>query len=91
MKLDAAQCEAIRAKLVGLWRSKACSFCGGDRLTIATDLSELRPFHEGVLVDGGKVIPVVTALCSTCGATTLFNAIILGLVDPSTGKFVRNP
>jgi hypothetical protein len=86
MKLTPQHQEHARAKLEKLWRCKACDFCGGSSLTIAADVVELRAFHGGALVDCGSVTPAVAALCATCGATKLFNAIVLGLIDPDTGK-----
>jgi hypothetical protein len=60
----------------------ACPFCSTSNWTIAA-LGEvpLRTAELGEDFDA-KAIPVVPLICSQCGHSVLFNALVMGLVEP---------
>jgi len=45
---------------------------------------QLSEFHEGNLVVGGPLIPVIPVTCTNCGNTVLVNALISGALKPET-------
>jgi len=45
---------------------------------------QLSEFHEGNLVVGGLLIPVIPVTCTNCGHTVLVNALISGAIKPET-------
>ena len=60
-----------------------CFVCGKDEWSVQRDLIELRPYTGGGLVVGGPVYPALQIVCTTCGQTVLFNAVVAGLVPPA--------
>jgi hypothetical protein len=59
--------------------------CGVGNWNVQDSTFELREFHEGTLVVGGPIIPVVPVVCTNCGNTILVNAIIAGAVKSQEG------
>jgi len=51
-------------------------------------LGELRRFRRGDLAITDDVFPKVVVICSKCGYTMLFNALVLGLSIESRGSDV---
>ena len=62
--------------------AKLCPICKNNNWTIIERPVELREFHEGGLVIGGPIYPLISITCKVCGHTLLFNAIVAGLVSP---------
>ena len=58
-----------------------CPICGNSDWMGEEQVMELRPFNEGRLGGPGPVIPLFVIICSTCGNTLFFNAILAGLVE----------
>ena len=56
-----------------------CIVCGQDEWSV-TEVVELRPYTGGGLAVGGPVYPVFQTICTTCGHTLLFNAVIAGVL-----------
>jgi hypothetical protein len=74
------------------WKlSKNCECCGGnhwtmqDKLTTPTNIEKT---GERVSVKLGEgITPQITVICTNCGNTKIFNALVLGLIK-SDGSFV---
>lgn len=87
MQLTPAQQEALLQRLNGIWpQPRICPVCKTPGPWALGSVCELRDYHEGTLVGGGPVTPLVSVHCSNCGHTMLFSAIRLGVVDQATGK-----
>ena len=77
--------EHILQKLNEIWpQPRQCSICKKANWTLGI-VFEL---HESEKVMPCRV-PMVSVTCMTCGATQLFNAIVLGVIDKNTGKFIN--
>ncbi|HAS00262.1 MAG: hypothetical protein US57_C0002G0002 [Candidatus Moranbacteria bacterium GW2011_GWC2_37_73] len=83
MELTPKQKEII-GKKIGNSIPKVCPNCKGGPLLINDKIFELREFEGGNLIVGSEsvILPVIAVNCSTCGQTSFFNAVILGLVAP---------
>jgi hypothetical protein len=88
MQFTEAQRAIFLAKLQGLWKDPKCDVCSSNTWLYADRLFELREYNRGSFVIGSPLIPVVAAICATCGHTKLFSAIALGIVNPATGEVV---
>ena len=87
MPLSAEQQQLVLARLNANWPvPRRCHACQKDGPWDFNLLTELREYNEGTLVAGGPIVPLVSVACGHCGATILFNAIKLGIVDATTGK-----
>ena len=73
--------EQLQAK----WAGRPCQMCQVGDWKVQDATFELREFHEGTLVVGGPIIPVVPVVCANCGNTILVNAIVAGVVKPKEG------
>jgi hypothetical protein len=65
-----------------------CQFCNHNMFGIGP-VVDTREYNDGIgseLIQGAAHIPFASVACIKCGHTYLFNAIALGLVDPSNGK-----
>jgi hypothetical protein len=80
MILDDNQKKDMLDKLNQRWKSKVCGVCGSTNWAVTDRIFQLMEFHEGALVVGGQVVPLINVHCSSCGHTLFFNAILLGLV-----------
>lgn len=86
MTLTSAQRLFISERVNTVWKgSRICPACGHTKFSISGIL-ELRDFNEGNHCPGAAITPVVSVHCEKCGCAVLFNAIILGVVDPDTGN-----
>ena len=86
--------EATERKIVSLDLEKAtewlaehwkgdriCGICGNRQWTGHDTVMEVRSFDGGRLGGPGQVTPLLVLVCSTCGNTLFFNAILAGLVE----------
>lgn len=63
--------------------------CGGEPWSVQDKVFQLTEFHQGSMVIGGPVIPVIPVSCGNCGHTVLVNALISGAIshgEPEQGK-----
>jgi hypothetical protein len=78
-----------RAKEIRAWLDKQpwegpCPVCGTSRWTLGEDLLQVLPLSPlGEPPISGRVYPFFALLCSECGYTMLFNAVVAGLLPPS--------
>ena len=89
MKLTEEQRAKLIKKLEEVWPPpRTCSSCSKQNWSITDRIMELREFNQGSMVLGGDqtLIPTVVASCNSCGNTVVFNAILLGLIDPKNGS-----
>jgi hypothetical protein len=66
-----------------------CPMCKGQEFSVGDRAYQLTEYHQGNLVMGGPVVPLVPIVCTNCGNTLLVNAILSGvvaLVKPPTPK-----
>ena len=71
------------------WGERACPMCGKGPWSVQDRVFQLTEFHQGNLVVGGPLIPVIPVSCGNCGHTVLVNAIISGAMPaelPPAGK-----
>lgn len=88
MPLTPTQQKFVLDRLNVIWPlPRKCPACTQPGPWAIGTVCELREFNQGSLVVGGPVTPLVSVSCSNCGATQLFNAIRLGVVDPQTGQY----
>ncbi|MCD4727797.1 MAG: hypothetical protein K8R46_09055 [Pirellulales bacterium] len=88
MKLTDQQQAQLVNYIKTKWAAPAtCSVCRQNSWQVATEVLEIRAFHGGSMVIGGKnaVVPLVPVTCQNCGNTVLLNALIAGL-DLSGGQ-----
>lgn len=65
------------------WQAEwICSICGSDDWLVHDEAVEVRAFGQGRFSTAGSIFPLLTVICSTCGHTLFFNALIAGLVEP---------
>ena len=64
------------------WGTRACPMCNKGPWSVQDRVFQLSEFHQGSLVVGGPLIPVIPVSCGNCGHTVLVNAIIAGAVQP---------
>lgn len=79
------QRERAIAWLNSKWTaSHVCPACGTDAWSIQSAMHEMRAFNGGDLIIGGdsSLYPAIVVMCSNCGYTHLFNAVISGVVGP---------
>ena len=64
------------------WKGdQICPICGKDDWVIIDEVVEVRAYSEGRTVIGGSIYPHMAVICSKCGNTLLFNALLAGLVE----------
>ncbi len=68
------------------WGEKKCNMCGGGTWEVQDKVFQLTEFHQGNLVVGGPLVPVVPVTCTNCGNTTLVNALISGAITPEPNQ-----
>ena len=67
------------------WVNKTCPFCKAQNWIVNEQLFQLNQWQQGaaIVIGGGtKVQPIVSIICQNCGYTTIFNAIISGVIKP---------
>jgi hypothetical protein len=60
--------------------------CAKSPLPLADKVFQLAEFHEGGIVIGGPLVPIVPVTCSNCGNTILVNAILSGALKADDQK-----
>lgn len=62
----------------------ACSFCNNKDWLISDTLFELREYNKGAMIldKGQQIFPLIALICRSCGQTHLFNALVLGVLEP---------
>jgi hypothetical protein len=90
-RLTPAQLDAIKARLEAVWppRTRSCACCGKapSGWTIVGAV-ETREFTGGLLPHfGSSSLPLLAVTCQDCGLAVFFSAIVLGIVDATTGKY----
>ena len=79
--------EKVKEWLNKQWRGpKLCPVCNSNSWGIGERAVEVREFHGGSLVVGGKIYPLITVTCGVCGYTLLFNAVVAELVKAEQEK-----
>jgi predicted nucleic-acid-binding Zn-ribbon protein len=62
------------------WGGKSCPMCGKGPWSVQEKVFQLTEFHDGNMVIGGPLMPLVPVTCNNCGYTVVVNAIIAGAV-----------
>jgi hypothetical protein len=78
--------ESVLKFLSDKWQGRGCPMCGQGPWNVQNRTFQLTEFHQGNLVIGGPLIPVIPVSCQNCGHTVLVNAIIAGAVQPAIAK-----
>jgi len=82
MKLTLDQRQMIDTFIKNKWTlHPKCPICHKNSWNVSPELFELRSFHGGSMVIGGKggIVPLILVTCVNCGNTILINALIAGL------------
>lgn len=66
--------------------NQTCEICHFKTWTIAEDLVMPMPFSGNNITFGGSTYPQLMVICSNCGNTKYFNAVIAKLVEPEIKK-----
>ncbi len=83
-KVDKANVqEWLQEKWTGL---KTCPISGDNNWTIGDYLVQPMTYSAGGLTLGGPGYPMVMVICSTCGYTVFFNAVMMRLLEDSGGE-----
>jgi len=61
-----------------------CPLCGNQEWNVNDLIVEAREFHNGDMVLGGSIMPLVGITCRTCAHTMFLNALQLGFVNRNT-------
>jgi hypothetical protein len=72
--------DAVIAFLNSKWGNRSCPMCSKGPWSVQDRVFQLNEFHQGNLVVGGPLIPVIPVSCGNCGHTVLVNAIIAGVL-----------
>jgi len=72
--------DAVIAFLNSKWDNRSCPMCNKGPWSVQDRVFQLNEFHQGNLVVGGPLIPVIPVSCGNCGHTVLVNAIIAGVL-----------
>lgn len=64
------------------WGVINCPLCHGDSLEVQDKVFQLSEFHQGNLVVGGTLVPVIPITCTSCGYTILVNALVSKAIAP---------
>jgi transcription elongation factor Elf1 len=81
------QKEILKKKLDEIVKQPiTCAVCNNTTWSIADSIFEIREFHGGSMVIGGKsrIVPIIIMSCSVCGQILFFNAMSLGIVEPAS-------
>ncbi|MBI1924437.1 hypothetical protein HYR99_09315 [Candidatus Poribacteria bacterium] len=89
MKLNKKQEDKIIQSLMATWEQQKCPICHLQKWVISDTVYELREFAGGKWLTGAAVAPVVIAICTNCGNTLFFNAIHLGIIEPTEKETER--
>jgi len=82
-EVDKSKVQAwLQEKWTGL---KTCPVSGDNNWIIADDLLQPMIHASGGLRVGGRGYPLVMLICRTCGYTMFLNAVLMGLLDSSSG------
>lgn len=60
---------------------RQCEICGNEHWTLAGDLITPLAFSAGNINLGGNSYPSVLLLCSSCGNSKVFNAVIMKILE----------
>lgn len=74
--------KKVIAFLSEKWGSRDCPMCGKGPWEVQDRVFQLTEFHQGNIVIGGPLVPVIPVTCTNCGHTVLVNAIISGGIQP---------
>ena len=88
-KLTKEQSEAALAWIKRHFATpRNCPVCRNTNWTLGDRLVAPTPFQaDGGWIMGGTAMPMLALICTTCGYTRFFNAVLAGLVkkSPPTG------
>ena len=60
--------------------NRVCEICNSKNWQIAQDLITSGKFEDGKTNFNGPIYPQIMVICTTCGNTKYFNAVIAGVV-----------
>lgn len=61
-----------------------CPICGNHEWNVNDLIVEAREFHNGDMMLGGSIMPLVGITCRHCAHTMFLNALQLGFVNNNT-------
>lgn len=64
------------------WINRVCECCGQSNWTLAEDLVMPMNFTGNKLSLGGPTYPQIMLICTNCGNSKIFNAILAGVISP---------
>lgn len=88
MALTHTQQQFMLTRLNAVWpQPRHCPACRREEWVVGS-VCEVKDFQPGGSAARTSVTPLIQVSCAICGATLLFNAIAVGLVDATTGDYV---
>lgn len=84
--MAAIESKKVISFLSEKWGEKKCPMCNHDAWEVQDKVFQLSEFHQGNLVVGGPLVPVIPVTCTNCGNTILVNALIAGAIDPKPNQ-----
>lgn len=82
--MDEAGRVALQRWIEEKWKQGSCPVCEANQWQAGEDVLQLMPFHEGSLVVGGPVYPVLPIVCLNCGNSIFVSAVVAGIVKRPT-------
>lgn len=93
MKLDEERARDLYLSLNPFDMGVKCSVCEGRKWQVSDKVLELREYESGPIAMGPAVavLPVIAAVCATCGQVLLFSAITRGAVGETPDRGPEHP
>ena len=86
-ELTVEQIDIVKAWMKEKWRGGSnCQICQANHWNVAKHLVLPLTYSEGSTSMGGASYPQAMLICTNCGQTLLFNAVIMGIVPGGEGE-----
>lgn len=82
MQMNDDQLKRVQEWVKTKFTHGPCWVCGKEEWSVAPFVWELRSFHQGYVVAGGPIFPVITMFCASCGNLLLVSAVAAGIIKP---------
>jgi hypothetical protein len=90
-KLSEAEKTKAIQWVLGHWKTNSpCPICAAKNWNVADHLTQPLTFSHGTTMISGPAYPQVQVICSSCGYTIYFNAVMAGLVEAPKSETQEN-
>ena len=66
------------------WGNRPCPICDSNSWYVSKKVFELREYHNGKLIGGAPIFPVIPVTCNNCGNTVMVSAVKAGAIEKPT-------